>query len=271
MLHDASKCLRRTQAATRRPPVSIAEVPDVDELDAIESTVRHLTGTVARVRDEGALRERAAIQRAQEYAAITAEVARVMADRLVDAELPLHVLLSSPFGSLNENQEELLGAAQAAVGAADEEVRRLKAVLDLDSGNVKVVPQPVGVRELLKPVISIVEAHAHAARVGFDVQMSESIPRAVVDPIHTQSALTAILDDIVVRSPQGSACKMVVDDVDVGAIRIVITHPAFTRSASPSLALRLAMRVVALQAGSLRDEAHRTVIEFPCEVTHAAH
>jgi hypothetical protein len=46
--------------------------------------------------------------------------------------LPLQILLESPFGELNENQEELLRDARAAADAIDAALRKLGHVADID-------------------------------------------------------------------------------------------------------------------------------------------
>ena len=102
---------------------------DRDELDDIE---RH----VQDARAEAARQQHAAEQRAAAYDRLLDEVLRVVPARLEEMQLPLHILLENPFGELNDNQEELLGAAQTAVETADIEVRRLRKLLDLERGAV---------------------------------------------------------------------------------------------------------------------------------------
>jgi len=238
---------------------------DADELDAIETTVHQLSGAVSRARDEGALREQTATARAAEYAAIAADIVSVMGARLEEAELPLHVLLSSPFGSLNENQEEMLAAAQAAVGAADEEVRRLRSLLDLDRGAVQPMPQAVGLEEMLRPALAIIEARARAAHVDFRVRVSCTAPRVIADPVQTQTALTTILSDAVSRTPAGAEVGVEAVEWQTGTIRIVITHREAAQRPVASLGARVSQRLVALQRGSIIEEADCTTVDLPSE------
>ena len=97
-----------------------------DELDVIEARMQGLATAVAAARDNGTRRERMAGERAKEYATLIDDITGLMGTRIEDAQLPLHILLSSPFGALNENQEEMLSAAQSAVDSADVELRRLR-------------------------------------------------------------------------------------------------------------------------------------------------
>lgn len=236
-----------------------------DELDDIETTVHQLSGAVTRVRNESTRREEAAVARAAEYAAIVEEIAGVMTARLEEAELPLHVLLSSPFGSLNENQEEMLAAAHGAVGSADAEVRRLKSLIDLDRAAIPAVPQAIGLSELLRPTRAIAEARAHVAHVSLRVQVSDTAPRAVVDPVHTQAALTTILEDAVSRAGAGSEVDVDATECGTGQIRITITHHGAAQRQAVSLQMRLARRLLALQRGSLLEETERMIVELPAE------
>jgi len=236
-----------------------------DELDAIETTVHRLSGAVSRARGEGALRERAAVARATEYAAIAADIVSVMRARLEEAELPLHVLLSSPFGALNENQEELLTAARAAVGAADEEVRLLNSLLDLDRGRIHAMPQAIGLAEMLRPTLAIIEARARDARVDFRVRVSGAAPRAVADPVQIQAALVTILSDVVSRTPAGGEVGVQAGECQAGTMQIVITHRVAVRRSVASLGARVAQRLVALQHGSMVEETDCTVVELPGE------
>lgn len=79
-----------------------------------------------------------------------------MGRRLDQVRLPLHILHSSPFGELNENQEEMIGAAQAAAEVADEALSFIGRIVDLDAGRGRVSPEPVRVRDLLAPVLAAV-------------------------------------------------------------------------------------------------------------------
>lgn len=71
----------------------------------------------------------------REHAALIARTAAELAARLDDVRLPLHILLSDHFGELNENQEEMLGAAQAAATEAAAVIARLRALIAGDPGD----------------------------------------------------------------------------------------------------------------------------------------
>ena len=54
--------------------------------------------------------------------------------QLDEVRLPLHILLETRFGDLNENQEELLRDARTGADAMNAALRRLAQVVDADCG-----------------------------------------------------------------------------------------------------------------------------------------
>ena len=238
-----------------------------DELDTIESTVADLRDAVKRIRTEGEQRIKEAETRETEYTMLIDEVVRLIATRLEEAELPLHVLLSSPFGSLNENQEEMLTSAQAALDTADTEIRRLRTLLAVDRGVVPVVPHPVGLAELLKPTLAIVQARSRDAHVTVKENISKTAPRVIADAMQVQAALTALLTSIVAQTPAGSEIEIIAEEGTQNRIRIVVHHAGTSAGQGDhSLDLRLARRLILLQHGTLEQNDQQTIIELPSEV-----
>ena len=236
-----------------------------DELDQIETTVQKLSGAVLLARDEALQKERAAMSRAEEYQSILADVMDLMASRLQDAELPLHVLLSSPFGALNENQEELLSAAQTAIGVADDEVRHLKQLVELDRGAVPVRFQPVNLAELLKPALAIASARARRAHVDLQSDVSDSCARVIVDPLQAQEALTAVLDWAVTGADARVPLMVRAADDDGGLIRITVSHPAISGDARFPVTMLIAARLIAMQHGIITRDAGSLTVQLLCE------
>ncbi len=236
-----------------------------DELDEIETTVQTLSGAVVRARDEAIQNERTANARAEEYQSLLADVTDLMGARLQEAELPLHVLLSSPFGTLNENQEELLSDAQSAIGVADDEVRHLKWLIELDRGLVPVHLQPVNLAELLRPALAIASAHARRARVELQSDVSDSSARVRVDPVHVQEALTAVLDWAVSNAAGGAPLIVRAADSDAGLITISISHPAISADAKLPVTMLIAGRLLALQHGIITRDLGSLTLQLLSE------
>ena len=221
-----------------------------DELDDIEHGVREARGL--------------AEQRSAMYVKLLNEVLRVVPARLEESQLPLHILLESPFGELNENQEELLGAAQSAVDAADMEVRRLRKLLDLEKGAVTFVIQPVGIAELLRAPLAIAAARADKRGVGHDWSVPTTMPRVRVDLSHMQEALTSALGIAIDLTPVGGRVALKVSESSDGArVQLAISHGAL--GADFLTERLLAERTIELQGGTMHDENGSTTIELSAE------
>jgi signal transduction histidine kinase len=225
-------------------------VAHTDELDDIEHGVR----------ETRALAE----QRSAMYVKLLNEVLRVVPARLEESQLPLHILLESPFGELNENQEELLGAAQSAVEAADLEVRRLRKLLDLEQGAIAFVIQPVGIAELLRAPLAIAAARADKRGVGHDWSVPTTMPRVRVDLSHMQEALTSALGHAIDQTPDGERVVLKVTEAPDGA-RVVLTISHGSRGGDFSTERLLAQRTIELQGGAMRDIDGSTTIELSAE------
>jgi signal transduction histidine kinase len=241
----------------------------VDELDHIEATVAGLSTAVARAREDATRQSREALERAKEIEQLLQSVTARFAARTQEAQLPLHILLSSPFGELNENQEEMLGAAMSAVDAIDTEVRQLRKLVQLHRGELSIVTQPINLAELLRPTLAIAAARAESAHVQLRPSVSDTAPRAFVDAVHAQEALTTILIDAIAHTAEGG-------DVDVAAgeregerqrIRISITrNPVLPGTGDPApLEMRLARRLLEAQGCSITIDGAVTIVDLPSE------
>jgi signal transduction histidine kinase len=253
--------------ASQRRGASLANdgdsLPRADELDMIEARMQGLTTAVAAARDDGTRRERAADERAKEYAALIDDITGAMSVRIEEAQLPLHILLSSPFGALNENQEEMLSAAQSAVDSADVALRRLRKVVELDRGAVTPVIQPIGLGDLMRPALAIAQARAVAASVQLHLDISDRAPRVLADAVLAQEALTTVLGVAIASTPAAGDVAVTAGERDDGRITIEVAHARST--AAESLDVRLARRLLAVQHARLTEEPERTIVEFPAE------
>ena len=221
-----------------------------DELDDIEHGVREA--------------REFAEQRSATYVRLLSEVLRVVPARLQESQLPLHILLESPFGELNDNQEELLGAAQSAVEAADLEVRRLRKLLDLEQGAITFVIQPVGIAELLRAPLAIAAARADKRGVGHDWSVPTTLPRVRVDLSHMQEALTSALSRAIDQTPDGDRVALKASESPDGArVQLTISHGALSSDAA--IERLLAQRTIELQGGAMHDDDSSTTIELCAE------
>jgi signal transduction histidine kinase len=243
-----------------------------DELDDIEATVTGLSTAVALARAEAAQREQAALARATDIESLLDSLTTRFTERTQEAQLPLHILLSSPFGALNENQEEMLGAAMTAVDAIDTEVRQLRKLLQLYHGALTILPQPINVAELLRPTLAIAAARAESAHVQLHPEISDTSPRARVDAVHAQEALTSILTNAIAQAGENGEVTVDARETEEGRIRISVSLrpiiPSQVAAKAPdaeSLEMRLARLLVQAQGGTLTRIGDTTIVEFPSE------
>ncbi|HEX6965371.1 MAG TPA: hypothetical protein VF166_06200 [Gemmatimonadaceae bacterium] len=230
-----------------------------EQLDRLADAAR----SASSARDDGTRREHAAEAKAGEAMELLRSAVQTIGAQLKDVQLPLHILLASPFGDLNENQEEILAAARGATDEADIQLRQLAKLVELERGDVVIVPQPMNLAELLRPALSIAEARAEKAGVHFRAHISPTAPRVIVDPVHAQEALSALLTEAVAdTSPDGEVKVDAADDESL-RIRIVVTHDV--APATPSLGSRLARRLIEAQHGQVHEATGQTIIELPHE------
>ena len=205
-------------------------------------------------------------------ASLLCEVSDRVAEHLQEAELPLHVLLSSPFGSLNENQEELLSAAQTAVADASDEIRRLTKLIQLDRDDIHPVLQPIGLAGLLGPAVAIASAHARRARVRFDASIPGTLPRVLVDPMVAQEALTTLFRWAVARGSSNGGARMSAQELKPGTIRITVSHAAPPELDTVPIEIRIAGRLITIHRGAMTIAPDCVMVDLPAEeIASACH
>jgi signal transduction histidine kinase len=238
-----------------------------DELDAIANTVDRLTTAVTTAREEGDRREALAESRAGDYRIILETVTGSIAAQLEQVQLPLHVLLASRFGDLNENQEEMIEAARRAADEADAGVRRVRRVLEIDrGGGTPGTREPVHPAELVTAAQTIAASHAELRRITLTVAVPQELPRIVGDRYRLEEALSAILCAAVDRSSDGGTVSVTGSESG----DTVILDVRHSGASTPSLDTILATRLVGSQDGAVREEAGSIRVTLPAERLRSA-
>ena len=240
-----------------------AAVPKVgtapDELDSIEEVVDRLSGAVSLAEAGGRRREAAASQRVVEYALLLSEATAAMMRQLDEVRLPLHILLDTPFGQLNENQLEMLEAARAATEAAEVELRRLQEVAQLDQGALSLRRDRVRISDVLQSLRPQLQAEAerNGVQVAFDVL--PGLPHVAGDRVRLQEALDLLLRHLVRHASPGAS--IAISATSTGA-RILIE---VLGGAAPILDadIALARRVILAHGGEMGEQAGKTSIHLP--------
>jgi hypothetical protein len=195
-----------------------------DELDAIERLVARFDGELERI----AVQERAAETRVTEARAESArllhDAGSRIAQRLDDVRLPLHVLLDAPFGALNENQEELVGAARTAADEASVEARRLLdlGALELGTGARRDRVSPADVLTATQPLL---EAEARRSKVRIVADIAPALPAIVGDRARLQEALRELFTRFI-RGAAADTELRITAALGTGAVEVRISPVA---------------------------------------------
>jgi signal transduction histidine kinase len=200
-----------------------------------------------------------AAARVHEYAELLAETTAAVARQIDELRLPLQILLDNHFGSLNENQEEMLGAARQAADAASLELRRLEQIANLDTGALQLRRDPVRVADLLRSLLPVLKADGDGRGVEVEMDVEPGLPRVAGDRMRLQEALELWLRHTVRHADPSHAVRIVARRDD-GGIAIVAEHGA-TSTLGPELAL--ARRVVEAHGGTVELGGRRSSVRLP--------
>ena len=181
----------RINRLTGSMPESEAERQgESDEFDRIERVVDHLGNALSASEAERARLNAAAEARLRDEATMLAAVAHDSIAQLDEVRLPLHILLETRFGDLNENQEELLRDARNAADAMGAALRRLAQVADADRGALAVQRELVQVNDVVRAVLPLARAAAERQGARVDVVLEPGLPRVRADRARLAEALT---------------------------------------------------------------------------------
>jgi signal transduction histidine kinase len=230
-----------------------------DEIDEIERAVDRLSSAVESAEASQADRERAFEQRARDYARLLASVADSAARRLEEVRLPLHILLDNHFGELNENQEEMLGAARTAAEAADADMVSLGQIAELDLGTRRLRQDRVKPSELIEAIRPMLLASAEAAGATLELEAEPLLPAVVGDRARLQDALVTLLRGGIEHASPESRMRVDVD-LDGSAIRFILTGAGETPT---SVRWAAAARVVQAHGGMVDRRDDGLAISLP--------
>jgi signal transduction histidine kinase len=228
----------------------------VDELDVIEQRVE-LLGEAATAAKADAVRAAAdAGRRNIEYATLLAEAATSASKQLAEARLSLHVLQDNHFGELNDNQEEMIGAAREATEAAEVELNHLREIADIDRGALALRRDLVKPGEIIRSLLPLLNAQATKQGVRILSELEPALPRVVGDRGRLQDALGLILKDAVRYAVPGTSVSVHASS-QPSTVTIVVNHSS-PHSYTGDVAL--ADRLIRAQGGSVTHTGDATTI-----------
>ena len=231
----------------------------VDELDVIEQRVESLGEEASAAKADAARAAEDAGRRTTEYATLLAEAATAASKQLAEARLSLHVLQDNRFGELNDNQEEMIGAAREATEAAEVELNRLREIADIDRGALALRRDLVKPGEMIRSLLPVLNAQAAKQGVRIMSELEPALPRVVGDRGRLQDALGLILKDAVRYAIPGTTISIHATS-QPGTVTIIVNHGS-PHSYTGDVAL--ADRLIQAQGGSVthRDDSTTITLE----------
>ena len=227
-----------------------------DELDVIEHRVELLGEEASTARAAAARAAEDAGRRTIEYATLLAEAATSASKQLAEARLSLHVLQDNHFGELNDNQEEMIGAAREATEAAEVELNHLREIADIDRGALALRRDLIKPGEIIRSLQPVLNAQAKKQGVKILLEIEPALPRVVGDRGRLQDALGLILKDAVRYALPGTSISIHAASGPT-AVTIIVNH-ASPHSYTGDVAL--ADRLIRAQGGSVGHREDSTTI-----------
>lgn len=252
--------IQRAARALHEDGVIIAPpTQDADELDTIETIVDRLTSayTTLRVRH----RELSVLMETQRatYGRLTNEAADAVVARLEDVRLPLHILLENHFGELNENQEEMLGAARHAAEVADQVALGLRDVARMDLDELTLREDLVRFSDLMATILPGLKAEGESRGVAVEATIAPAIPTFIGDRERLQELLTLLLRNAVSNAPTGASLELIVEHI-AGELRVMLP---WVKTDPLTLDGALASRIVHACGGTLVPAPGGVVLHLP--------
>jgi signal transduction histidine kinase len=241
------------------------EPGESDEFDRIERVVDHLGSALSASQAERARLDAAAATRLREEATMLAGAVHDTMAQLDEVRLPLHILLETRFGDLNENQEELLRDARHGADAMADALRRLAQVADVDRGAVAPQRELVQVNDVVRAILPLARAAADRQNARVDISLEPGLPRIMADRARLAEALTLLaVEAASVAGPERSLT--IATARDAGAVSITLA-PVPRPAESPDGrrdpgATILARRLIAVQGGSADETASGLVVRL---------
>ena len=231
---------------------------EVDELDVIEQRVESLGEAATAAKADAARAAEEAGRRNIEYATLLAEAATSASKQLAEARLSLHVLQDNHFGELNDNQEEMIGAAREATEAAEVELNHLREIADIDRGALALRRDLVKPGEIVSSLLPLYNAQAAKQGVRIMSELEPALPRVVGDRGRLQDALGLIFKDAVRYAVPGSTISVHAASAPA-SVTIIVNHGS-PHSYTGDVAL--ADRLIRAQGGSVTHREDSTTISL---------
>jgi len=229
-----------------------------DEFDRIEQAVGSLGSALSAAEAERARTDALAAARLKEQATMLAGVVNDSIAQLDEVRLPLQILLESPFGELNENQEELLRDARSAADTIDVALRRLAQVAEVDRDALPVQHELVQVNDVVRSVLPLARAAAERKGARTETALEPGLPRVAGDRARLAEALSLFVTEAAEASDPEH--PLTISTARDGSRAIIRIAPADGSALGSTSALILASRLMAAQKGEVAVDAGNLVL-----------
>ncbi|MEP7345508.1 MAG: hypothetical protein ABI877_09580, partial [Gemmatimonadaceae bacterium] len=212
-------------------------------------------------------------------------LAGVVSDALAqldEVRLPLHILLESRFGELNENQEELLRDARTSADAMDVALRRLGQVAEADRGAMAAQLELVQINDVLRSVLPLARSASKRRGARLETAFEPGLPRVTADRARLAEALALLTTEAArATGPQQPLVISTTRDGSAAVIRIapvardanpsfeytkessgVDAQPVARAGGSATTASILASRLIAVQGGAISIDGDVLVLRI---------
>lgn len=230
--------------AARRAPSAHTGV--TDEFDRIEQVVDHLGTALTKSEAERLRALEHSAARLNEQSTLLAALVRDTLARLDDVRMPLHILLETKFGELNENQEELLRDARNASDQLDDALRRMGQVAEADRDAMPVQRELVQVNDVVRSILPLIRASAERRGARVDVQLEPAMPRVSADRARLAEAFSLLAVAAANACEDGQMVSLTTRRAGSGVEIVLRPWPA---GVSTDLRVALAHRFVSVQGG----------------------
>ncbi|MEO7084762.1 MAG: hypothetical protein ABI442_05785 [Gemmatimonadaceae bacterium] len=219
-----------------------------DEFDRIEQVVGNLGSALSAAEAEKEKSDALAAARLFDESTMLAGVVSDSIAQLDEVRLPLHILLESRFGELNENQEELLRDARTAADAVDVALRRLGQLADADRDAMPAQRELVQINDVVRSVLPLARAAAERQGARTEISLEPGLPRTLADRARLAEALALLTAGAAAAA--GPHVPLSISTERSGSGAIIRITPA-GQQASDDRARILVSRLVAVQGGKL--------------------
>lgn len=232
-----------------------------DELESIEEVIERLRAEASAAQSSAVAHEKAATQRSLAHDEMLHQIATELRHQLDEVRLPIHILLDNHFGDLNENQEEMLGAARSATDIAEASLRSAEVILGTATGSLELRRDRVRAGDLIVGLLTPLRALAERRTLVLREDVPPAFGAVNGDRARLQDALQAIFEASLAGADALKGAQFVAEAIGQ-CLTLTVTY---TGSPPAGLPLLLARSIIEVTGGSATVGSGRTMISLPLE------